>query len=120
MLNWIIRRIRINTVSTTLTFEYGPVSNSSWGSLSSPGADSYTNVVCGPGVQLVQYVGNTSRVLYWYNPVLCTWTLRCIAHLFMVGGRMGGRNGGKRSRRDRGARKGVEGREMKKRKEMNK
>ena len=120
MLNWIIHRIRINTVSTTLTFEYGPIGNSSWGSLSSPGADSYTNVVCGSRVQLVQYVGNTSRVLYWYNPVLCTWTLRCIAHLFMVGGRMGGRNGGEKSRRDRGTRKGVEGREMKKRKEMNK
>ena len=62
------------------------------------------NVVCGPRLQLVQSVGNTPRsVLHRHNPVLCTWTLRYIAHLFMVGGtrkEVHVRNAEERRRRD--------------------
>ena len=77
----------VQNLSTALTFKCSHVGNSSCGSLSSPGAGSHTNVVCGPRVQSVQSVGNTPRivVLHWHNPVLCTWTLRYIAHLFKNG-----------------------------------
>ena len=108
---------------TALTFKCGHISNSDRGSLSSPGAGSHTDVVCCPWVQSVQSVGNTLRsVLYWHNPVLCTWTLRYIAHLFMVGGRMEGRKkrrgkGREKSKRNGEARKEVE--EGEKRKGMN-
>ena len=114
----------MKNLSTALTFKCGHISNSSWGSLSSPGAGSYTNVIPGPRVQLIQSIGNTPRVvLYWYNSVLCTWTPRCIAHLFMVGERMEGRRKRRekwreKSRRDDEVRKKVEETEMRKRKEV--
>ena len=92
---------------TALTFKCGHISNSDGGSLSSPGAGSHMDIVHGPMVQSVQSIGNTLRsVLYWHNPVLFTWTLRYIAHLFMAGGRMEGRKKRRgKSRRNGEARK---------------